>query len=157
MTSPDLDALDKVAKAAMPGAVTGDWYVVEPAYLPRDTEAYVIAGSPDPHVGEMVCDFPDASMAGVEDKYDDDEWTARNWALAEYIAAFCPTTAVALIERIKTLEANQRTPGTVEVCRLCRLDAALGRVSCNDVRVVAGNTACPIRSPDASGDDKGGR
>jgi len=129
-TSPDLAELERLARAATPGTVMGDWYVVEPAYLPRDTETYVIAGSPDPHVGEMVCDFPDASMAGVEDKYDDDEWTARNWALAEYIAAFCPTTAVALIERIKTLEASQIPDGCVAMCAQCKEEIAPTRKRC---------------------------
>lgn len=80
-----------------------DWYTLDQPWLGRDMETMILSGNPDPHVGVMVCDFQDAGLAGVEDRYEDEDWTARNWAMAEYIAAADPNTVLALIKEISEL------------------------------------------------------
>lgn len=112
-----LVALKKAAVAATGGGKEpGDWHTVESPWLLGGAETYIVAGSPDPHVGVYVCDFADTAQAGVEDNYTDDEWHSRNWALAEFIAQADPDTVLALIDEIERLRANQRTPGLLEVC-----------------------------------------
>lgn len=102
-------------------ATDGDWFVVEPPYLPRDTETYVIAESPDPHVGVPVCDFMDASTAGAEDIYEDTEWSSRNYANAAHIATFDPPTvkrllahSALLIEVLPIIEDGIETEAELE-------------------------------------------
>lgn len=80
-----------------------DWYTLDQPWLGRDMETMIMSGSPDPHVGVMVCDFSDAALAGVEDRYEDGDWSARNWAMAEYIAAADPNTVLSLIKEISEL------------------------------------------------------
>lgn len=80
-----------------------DWYTLDQPWLGRNMETMILSGSPDPHAGMMVCDFQDASIAGVEDRYEDADWSARNWAMAEYIAAADPNTVLSLIKEISEL------------------------------------------------------
>jgi len=93
----DLTELERLAEKA----TQGQWYVAGPPWLPSDVETYVLAESPDPHAGSMVCDMPTADMAGVEDVYEDDEWRARNNANAAYIAAANPQVVAALVAAVK--------------------------------------------------------
>ena len=50
-----------------------------------------------------------------------------------------PTAAKALMEELERLRANQRTPGTVEVCGNCRIEVGEPGFDCGD-------SQCPIRS-----------
>lgn len=93
-------------KAAAEKATKDEWFVVKSPWLPRDVETYVVAGSPDPHAALMICDFQDASGAGVESDWEDDDWTARNWANAEHIAASNPLAVLGLIHRIQSLTSS---------------------------------------------------
>lgn len=93
MTPIDLDKIKEAAGKATPGP----WFVAGAPWLPSDVETYVLAYNPDPHAGEMVCDMPTADMAGVEDRYEDDEWSARNDANAAHIAAADPATVLKLV------------------------------------------------------------
>jgi len=88
-----LSKLAELAKAATPGP----WYIAGPPWLANDVETYVLSGSPDPHAGEMIFDMPTADMAGVEDKYDETDWSAQNDRNAAYIAALSPETVRALV------------------------------------------------------------
>lgn len=99
MTLPpaELDALEKLAKATA-AATHADWYVAGDPWLPSDTETYILAGSPDPHAGVMVCDMPTTDMAGVDAEIDDADWRIHNDGVAEYIAKFCPSMILRLIE-----------------------------------------------------------
>lgn len=90
----DIQNLLKLAGEATPGP----WYVAGPPWLPNDVETYVLCDSPDPHAGTMIFDMPSADMAGVEDRYDDDEWRGRNDANAAYAAACSPEVIKALCE-----------------------------------------------------------
>jgi hypothetical protein len=95
----DIQNLLKLAGEATPGP----WYVAGPPWLPNDVETYVLCDSPDPHAGTMIFDMPSADMAGVEDRYDDDEWRGRNDANAAYAAACSPEVIKALCEAGRAL------------------------------------------------------
>ncbi len=107
MTPEELQSLLDLAERANKAA-PGGWYTVGQPWLPRDTNTYVIAGHNDPHVGVPVCDFSDAAMWGVEDRYEDDDWTARNDLLAEFIAALNPEVAIALIRAARAALAGTK-------------------------------------------------
>lgn len=62
----------------------GDWYTVEQPWLPKDCPTYIIAGSPDPHVGDRVCYMQDFDANDYEDER---EGEAQGWADAEFICA----------------------------------------------------------------------
>ena len=83
----DVSELKRLAEAATPGP----WFTLDQPWLDSDLETQVMSGSPDPHISEPICDFLDASTAGVEDKWEDHDWSMRNWANAAYIAATTPT------------------------------------------------------------------
>lgn len=97
---PEVERLMKLAREATPKGEPRDWYVVEPPWLPRDCEPYIIAGSPDPHAGRYVCDFVDSMTAGVEDAWTEEEWSSRNWALAAFIAACSPEVIIGLCTKL---------------------------------------------------------
>lgn len=105
LTDVDLAAMKKAAQDAAP---SGRWYVVESPWLPAGCETYIIGGHHDPHVGRMVCDFQDAAMAGVENEWSDEEWTARNWANAAHIAESNPLAVLDLIARLESAEQENK-------------------------------------------------
>lgn len=89
----DLEELERLAKGATPGP----WFMAGPPWLANDVETYVLADSPDPHAGTMIFDMPTADMAGVEDRFEDEEWRARNDANAKYVSHCDPQTVLSLI------------------------------------------------------------
>lgn len=97
LSAEQLERLKALAEQADPKRDMGKWYVVEQPWLPPGAEPYVVSGNPDPHVAKYVCDFVDVSIAGHEDEFSDDEWSARNWALAEYVASVSPEVILELI------------------------------------------------------------
>lgn len=126
----DLDELERLAEKATPGP----WHTVESPWLPANCETYIVAGNPDPHVGRIVCDFQDAAMAGVDGEIEDDEWSARNWANAEYLARTDPATVLALIRAVRAAKKYhwyRNVPFLTEdgqrgmVDAWCKLEAAL--------------------------------
>lgn len=105
-----LDQLEALCRGATPG----EWHRVGAPWLPNDCETYVVAGNGDPHVSEMVCDFLDAGTAGVEDKYDAAEWSARNDANAAYIAACSPDYILKLIRVARAARMYASSPDELE-------------------------------------------
>lgn len=87
-------------------ATKGPWYVAGPPWLANDVETYVLSGSPDPHAGEMIFDMPTADMAGVEDKYDETDWSAQNDRNAEYVAAVSPDVVERLLDVVEAARAH---------------------------------------------------
>jgi hypothetical protein len=61
----------------------------------------------------MVCDMPTVDAAGMDGDYSEDEWTARNWANAAYIAAAHPQ---AILDLISTNRDLQRQLDTFKNC-----------------------------------------
>lgn len=94
MTPDELARLRELATKATPGP----WFCVGSPWLPNDCETYIIAGSNDPHGGEMIADMPDEFMAGVDGKYPDGEWTARNNVNADFIAACSPDVILKMLD-----------------------------------------------------------
>jgi hypothetical protein len=111
-------------------ATDGPWFTVGPPWLPRDVETYVIAGSEDPHAGEIVCDFP--CPGDVQDESGDmpEEFvTARNWANAVFIAAANPAVVLSLLDALSAatqerdearVEAAKRFAQATTPCQKCR-------------------------------------
>ena len=78
---------------------------------------------------------------------DEPEAILQDGSCAAYIAAANPETVLKLIARVRELEANQRTPGTVEVCRLCRAqDFAYGHCGYSMDAELKHPHGCPLRS-----------
>lgn len=97
------DVIEQIKELAAK-ATPGPWFVAGPPWLASDVETYILSGSPDPHAGEMIVDMPTADMAGVEDKYDETDWSAQNDRNAAYIAACSPDNITTLLAYIGKLE-----------------------------------------------------
>lgn len=95
----DLDAIDAREKAAP----AGPWYVVG---LPWNKDApFIIAGDPDPHRGVFVAD---TDLFGEEPEGwegSEEEWAARQRAVAEYVAA-ARADVPALVREVRALRAE---------------------------------------------------
>ncbi len=74
---------------------------------------------------------------GKEENYTTLELEAAD---ADYIALANPTYILSVLEELSTLKARQRTPGTVEVCRLCGGDLRDMGGHCRSV-------VCPVEWP----------
>ena len=100
------DELVRLRKCADSIPTDDEWFTLGDPWLGGGMETQVIARSPDPHVALVVCDMLDLAMAGHEDQFTDDEWSARNWANAEFIAAFDPPTVKRMLATIADLETK---------------------------------------------------
>jgi len=106
----DLERLKELAEKATPGP----WFVGiadEPRRGPVDAE-YKAPGYYD-NIGVISSTSGGTAVGCNEYNVFSDLGTAT------YIAAANPEVVLKIIARVRELEANQRTPGTVEVCKQC--------------------------------------
>src|SRR6185436_1744900 len=94
--TPMTDAEMALYQRVCDDATEGPWHRVESPWLPPDVPTYVIAGSPDPHGGRLVCDFQ-----FLEDR--DEEH--NDWNDAEFIAV-ARTAMPRLLATVAALRAE---------------------------------------------------
>lgn len=102
------DELARLRKCADTIPTDDEWFTLGDPWLGGGMETQVIARSPDPHVAVVVCDMLDLASAGHEDEFSDDEWHARNWANAEFIATFDPPTVKLMLATIRRAEQDNK-------------------------------------------------
>ena len=97
MPTNPMTRLSDQLEAAMKAGTQGEWYTLDPPWLPHGCETSILAGSNDPHVARFICDF---DMWQFDDEGDADKKSTNPDADAEFIV-LCRNNAATIIAALR--------------------------------------------------------